>query len=84
MVLSNCGSWTTSVGTTYRSDYGAKNQNQMVYYSPSREEWRNITTQNSTYQSEYTSLISSFDVRDFQDIDEDGRRDSNEPRRARS
>lgn len=83
-LLSNCGPWANPVGTTKRNDIGSRNRNQMVFYHSSREEWMNVTTQYSEYRSEYNSLISSWDGLDYQDIDSDGRRDSNEPSRSRS
>jgi len=83
-LITNCGSWSNPVGTTRRLDLGSRDRDQMVFYHSSRDEWMNVGNQYSEYLSEYNSLIASWDAVGYEDIDDDGRRDSNEPTRARS
>ena len=82
--MSNCGAWTAEVGTTTRIDIGAQNRDEVVYYRSDQNAWRPMTNQLSRYFPDSSTLMAAYDTFGYQDIDNDGRRDGNEPRRART
>ncbi len=83
-VLSNCGSWSDSIGSVRRSDLGVRDTHQLVHAFPGREGYFDLTEQYSQYHPSYSSLLASFDSFDFEDINLNAEQEDEEPDRART